>query len=137
MSTQGQGAHGVAQRFTERKVNGINSELASFNLRKIEDVIEQGQERICRRLHHAEIFPLLERQVRIESEFSHANNAIHGGADFMAHVGEKLRLGSIGGLGGFFRLSQRRLYLLAFANITIDDNEFCRSSLAVIDITTV
>ena len=57
---------------------------------------------------------LVPGQVRVQQQPNHAQHAVHGGADFVAHVGQKLALGGAGQLspdrhlvgvcGGFFEL---------------------------------
>ena len=41
-------------------------------------------------------FALLDRQLGIEEEAGHADDAVHGRADLVAHVGEELALGAGG-----------------------------------------
>ena len=45
-------------------------------------------------------------EVRIQHQFGHTDDPVHGRADLMAHVGEELALGPAGGLRGFFGLGQ-------------------------------
>ena len=42
----------------------------------------------------------------LQGQFRHAHDAVHGRADFMAHVGQELALGPIGLLGRFLRQPQ-------------------------------
>ena len=42
----------------------------------------------------------------LERQFGHADDAVHGGADFMAHVGQEFALGAVGGFGGFLGRGQ-------------------------------
>ena len=46
-----------------------------------------------------------------EGNFEHAENAGHGGAQLVAHVGEELALGPVGRLGRLFCLMERFLRL--------------------------
>ena len=41
-------------------------------------------------------------QLGFQQEFRHADDAVHRRADFVAHVGQKLALGVVGRVGGFF-----------------------------------
>ena len=54
-------------------------------------------------LHHAGAFLLVRVEPAFEKQIGHAENAVHGRADFVAHVGEKLALGLVGVFGRFFR----------------------------------
>ena len=49
---------------------------------------------------------LLEIQRSILYQVAHADNGVHGGADFVAHVGQKLAFGSVSHLGASGRLFQ-------------------------------
>ena len=49
---------------------------------------------------------LLVRERGLQREFGHAHDAVHRRADFVAHVGEEVALGSIGFLGGVLGDSQ-------------------------------
>ena len=53
----------------------------------------------------------------------HAQNAVHGRADFVGHGGEKLALGSIGGLGLFLGVAELFLIVLARADVFLDGDE--------------
>ena len=44
--------------------------------------------------------------VGFQRQLRHADDAVHGRADFVAHVGQELALGAAGGLGGFLGLLQ-------------------------------
>ncbi len=61
-------------------------------------------------LHHTEILALHPVEFRFEREFRHANDTVHGGANFVAHVCEKFALGAAGGFGGLLRLKKLSLY---------------------------
>ena len=39
---------------------------------------------------------LLRREVGIPEQIGHADDGVHGGADFMAHVGQEITLGCVG-----------------------------------------
>ena len=66
-------------------------------------------------------------QVRFQKQLNHAQDAVHGGADFVAHVGQKTALGKIGGLGGLAGANQLRLAELALGDVfrnADDSNQF-------------
>ena len=58
------------------------------------------EQRIGRALDQAEVLALPWRQLGIQGQLGHADDAVHRRADLVAHVGEKLALGSAGRLGG-------------------------------------
>ncbi len=55
------------------------------------------KQRIGRALDEAEVLTLARRQVGIEGQLGHADDAVHGRANLVAHVGEELALGPAGG----------------------------------------
>ena len=88
--------HGFAQRERCR----VEAELAGLDLGEIEDVVDDRQQRIGRAFHQAEVLALPRRQVGVEGQLGHADDAVHRRADLVAHVGEELALGPAGGQGG-------------------------------------
>ena len=48
---------------------------------------------------------------------SHADDRIHGRANFMAHVGQKIPFGLVGLVGGLFRLDEFFFHLLALGDV--------------------
>ena len=78
-------------------------EFTGFDFREIENVIEQPQQRVGGLLQHfagtraaAPISSVFEQQL------GHADDAVHGSANLVAHVGEKFALGAIGPFGRIF-----------------------------------
>jgi hypothetical protein len=53
-----------------------------------------------RAVHFLDVIALLLVQIGLQRQVAHANDGVHGRADFMAHVGQKVALG----LGGFFSI---------------------------------
>ena len=96
----GEGAHRVAEQLAQLEVVGNQLELAGLDLRKIQEVVDQPEQAAGRRPHRVERLPLARAQRSIEHQLSHAEDGVHRGPDVMAHVGEELVLGAIGGLGG-------------------------------------
>ena len=47
----------------------------------------------------------------ILNQMAHADDGVHGGADFVAHVGQKFALGASGGFGGFLGCLQRQVLI--------------------------
>ena len=105
VATQPKRLHGCVKALAQSERSGIDLELACFDLREIEDVVDDLQQRIGRGLHHTEVIPLLAGQFGIEGQFGHTEDSVHRRANLMAHVGEELALGTAGGLGGFLRVN--------------------------------
>jgi hypothetical protein len=63
---------------------------------------------------------LIRRQLGIEREVRHADDAVHRRADLMAHVGEELAFGAARLLGGLARVQRFLLGELAIGAVTRD-----------------
>ena len=92
---QRQGFQQLRQVVADRKRNRFELELAHLDLREVEDVVEDTQERIGRALGHAEILALLRRQRRVERELGHADDAVERRPNLMAHIRQELALGLV------------------------------------------
>ncbi len=77
-------------------------EHAGFNLGKIENVVDQGQQMLAGIQNFLDIVALLEVEFGFERQMRHADDAIHRGANFMAHVGKEFALGAVSCLGLLF-----------------------------------
>jgi hypothetical protein len=67
-----------------------------FDFREVENVVDHAEQAFARPPHGFGVVALLGRQLRIEQQPRHPDHAVHGSADLMAHVGQKLALGSGG-----------------------------------------
>ena len=104
----------VGQAVAQRERLAIEFELAGFDLGEIEDVVDHAQQRFRRAADDIGVFALFGRELRFQQQFRHAQNAVHGRADFVAHVGQELALGRVGLFGrlllaadGFVRHGQQ------------------------------
>jgi len=70
----------------------LQFEFAGFNLREIQYVIDDGEQRIGAAARGFDVFALFIRQVGLQQEGSHADDPVHRRADLMAHVRQKFRL---------------------------------------------
>ncbi len=94
-------------------------EPPGFDLREIEDVVDDVQQRL-RRLHdRVGVMVLLVRQLRFHHQLGHAEDAVHRRADFVAHRREEFALRTVGVFRRFPRGERFRLRLFH-----IDDGEF-------------
>ena len=64
-----------------------------------------------------------EIEFRIEHQLRHADDAVHGRADFVAHVGQELALGPVGGFGVFLGPMQIRFGLLSIGDVDVDADD--------------
>ena len=88
-------------------VDRLELELARFDLREVEDVVDDDEQRVGRRrdgLAGIRAAPAVSRCV--ERELGHADDAVHRRADLVAHVREELALGAVGLFRRLFRVDE-------------------------------
>ena len=68
------------------------------------------------RVRHTLQHDLFDKQVGI------AEDGGHGGADFVAHVGQELALGAVGGVGGVLGLAQIVFHALPFGDVVVNSH---------------
>ncbi len=80
--------------------DSVQSKLARFNLREIENVVDDAQEMMCAGLNVADIASIALGSKRAEHlarhGFRETNNRVHRGAEFVAHIGQEIGFGPIG-----------------------------------------
>ncbi len=62
-----------------------------LDLGEVEDVIDDREQRFAAHADDLDKLALLGGQLGVQQDVRHADNAVHRGADFVAHIGEKLR----------------------------------------------
>ena len=98
---------GVAQhRPQSEKSAGSSSSLPASIFDEVEQVVDEAEQVVGRRLDRLQALPLVVGQRRIEDQFGHAEDGAEGGADLVADVGQELVLGPVGRLRRLLRLSQ-------------------------------
>ena len=70
----------------------LEAHFAGLDLGEIKNVVDDAQQIARRRVHLFDVIALLGAQVGLQRQMRHPNDGIHGGADFVAHVGQKTRL---------------------------------------------
>ena len=85
----------------QRKRRRIQDELSSFSFRIIQQIVNDNQQSVAGALEQAEIFPLFSNGLGGQSQFGHAQNAIHWGTNLMAHIGQEGALGAVRRFCGF------------------------------------
>jgi len=88
----GEGGDGVVEGVAEVEVGALQVELAGLDLGEVEQVVDDAQQAIGRRLDRLQALPLALVQGRVEHQLGHAEDGVHGGADLVADVGQELRL---------------------------------------------
>ena len=93
-------------------------QLSSFNLGKIENVIEQPEQHLPGVVYRACILkPFLFAEPRHQQQLRHAENPVHRGPDLVRHRRQESTLGMVGRLGVVLCLNQFLLGLFAVGNI--------------------
>ena len=100
----------------------LQRHAAGFDLREVQDVIDDRQQRVAATADRLHAVALLVGQLRVEQQRGHAHHAVHRRADFMAHVREELGLRPRRFLQLLIQRNERRVavheLLLAFAQRT-------------------
>ena len=73
--------------------------LARLDLRKIEDVVDDGQQRIAADADGVHAVALFAGEGSFQQQARHPDDPVHRRADLVAHRGEELRLGARGSVG--------------------------------------
>ncbi len=76
----------------EREGDGLQGELAGLDLRQVEHVVEDGEQRGARAVRHLEVVALLGGEGGLERERGHPEHPVHRRPQLVAHVGEEHRL---------------------------------------------
>ena len=86
---------GVAQAEVDR----LEFEPAGFDFGKVQNIIEQSEQRLRALERSLQVIALLIVELSIQRELEHADHAVHRRADFVTHIGEKFTLSTVGFLG--------------------------------------
>ena len=103
--------------------SGAEIELARLDLRQVEDVVDDRQQRLRRSERDAHPLALLVGERLLEQQLEHAGDAVHRRADLVAHAGEELRLEPRALDRLLARLDERLLGRLPVADVAQDAGE--------------
>ncbi len=81
------------------EILGLEPQLAGFDLREVENVVDDGEQRVRRALDGGREAALARIEFRIQQQLGHAQHAVHRRADFVRHAREEFALGAAGRLG--------------------------------------
>ena len=82
----------------------LDVHAAGLDLREVEDVVDDGQQRVARIADGGGVVALLVVERRVEQQPAHADDRVHRRADLVAHRREEGALGLVGRLGRGARL---------------------------------
>ena len=100
--------HRTAHEIGQDELGALDPELSGFDLRQVEDVVDDAEQVMGRALDLAEAIAAAPVAALAQQQFRQADDRVHRRADLMAHVGEEGALGAAGGLGLVARLGKRR-----------------------------
>ncbi len=96
------GGHQLDDRFdhfVEVEWNLLDIEPTRLDLREIEDLVQQFEQRLAREFRRLHIFALLRVERRHQQQVGHADDAVERRAQLVRDIGQELALGAVGGLG--------------------------------------
>ncbi len=82
----------AVQQIAQIEVRVLQIEFARFDLREIEDVVDDVHQRVRRGADDPQVFLHFRLERMIERQLRHADDAVHRRPDLVAHVREELRL---------------------------------------------
>ena len=89
----GQDFDGALDRLADVEVEHLERELARLDLGEVEDVVDDGQQRVRAGLDRQREVALLDVELAVEQQAAHADDAVHRRADLVGHVRQELALG--------------------------------------------
>jgi hypothetical protein len=87
------------EHLLEHEGTRLDMELAGLDPGKIQNAVDHAHQVLPRLLNFAHVVVLARIEPRLERQVRHADDGVHGRADFVAHVGQKVGLER----GGFLR----------------------------------
>ncbi|MNS45936.1 hypothetical protein D3C72_784170 [compost metagenome] len=106
---------------------------ARFDARQIEDVTEQGLERAAGRVDQVQHLALTLVQIGAGQGLGHADDAVQGRANLVAHIGQELALGAVGGVGGVSGFGQGLGVALQVGDVGADSDGALFGGAAVLN----
>ena len=100
----------------ELELARVDVQLTGFDLGKIKDVVEHIEQGAGAGVQFADVVFLLKIQRGGRQQVDQADDAVQGGADLVAHVGEETRLGLV---GLFRQLARGIQFLGAFGDLQL------------------
>jgi hypothetical protein len=131
MRADGASLQDLLQTFAKLERNQLDFEFSGFDFREIQDVVDDGEERVCGETNQAEIFALVRRELGVQDKLGHSENAVERGADFVAHVGQESAFGGVGGFGGALGVVQQLFIQLSLRDVLSGDDDSANVPLRI------
>ena len=113
----GEEVHDAFDDGVEVELLGEDLDLGGLDLGEVEDVLDDAHEGFAGGADGLNHFLLVGGEVGVEEERRHADDPVHGGPDLVAHGGEELGFGAVGGLGLFLGAVEFEFGLPAFGEV--------------------
>ena len=93
--------HGFHQG-ADIQLGGLQLELFGFDLGVVEDIVEDRKQVVGAAADGLGTPALAQVELTVQNQSDHSQDAVHGGSDFVAHIGQEVALGAVGGIGRIF-----------------------------------
>ena len=120
LGAQAQGVQHLDGQGLQAKVGMLQLQCAFLQLGGVQNIVQQLQQRARRLAHRAHVAALQQAELRAQQHLGEADDGVHGGADFVAHIGQKGGLGGCRQLGPVLGGDQRVLHFTAFLDVQHD-----------------
>ena len=80
--------------------------VAGLNLGQVEDIVDEGKQCFPRMGNTAGVTPLFLIEIAFQKQARHAKHSVHGGANLVGHIGQKLTFGRVRSLGCIARVAK-------------------------------
>ncbi len=87
---------GVLQQVAQVERDAVEYQFAGFDLREVEDLIDDAQQVVSRFFDGTQVVQLARRELAFLQQVGKAEDAVERRADFMAHIGQELGLDTAG-----------------------------------------
>ena len=121
-----QGLHHFTRHQMGRKRNPLSLQAPGLDLGQIQNVVDKVQQVPAAGMDDFQMFGRIRRLAQAAAAAQHlgeTQNRVHGGADLVAHIGQELALGFVGGVGLFLGSLQCCTTLFKFGHILEADDK--------------
>ena len=98
LQAQGEQVLHLVEHGLQQEGRAVDLQLAGLDLRQVEEIVDEVQQRARRRPDGGEVPALRLAQLALQRQLGEADDRVHRRPDLVADVGQKLRLGGIGRL---------------------------------------
>ena len=68
----------------------------------VEDIVEDRKQVVGAAADSLGTLAQARVELTVQDQSDHSQDAVHGGSDFVAHIGQEVALGAVGGIGRIF-----------------------------------